>query len=96
MACQEILFLRELMQKLGYSQKAIVVFKDNQAAITLCNNPVFHRRTQHILVLRMERSTGYIVYVKSKGNVADMLTKPHPYVVFTCHQRKALNEDARI
>eukprot|EP00961_Rhodomonas_salina_P270681 3657369-Rhodomonas_salina.1 len=48
MACQEILFLRELMEKLGYGQKATVVFEDNQAAIVLCNNPVFHQRTRHI------------------------------------------------
>eukprot|EP00961_Rhodomonas_salina_P112718 1516324-Rhodomonas_salina.1 len=48
MACQEILFLRELLEKLGYAQCATVVYKDNQAAIALCNNPVFHRRTRHI------------------------------------------------
>mmetsp|Transcript_16839 Transcript_16839/g.40656 ORF Transcript_16839/g.40656 Transcript_16839/m.40656 type:complete len:252 (-) Transcript_16839:376-1131(-) len=102
MACQEILFLRELMEKLGYGQKATVVFEDNQAAIALCNNPVFHRRTRHIrrryhfVRQCVEDGEIYIAYVKSEDNVADMLTKPLPYVVFIRHRRKALNEDARI
>eukprot|EP00961_Rhodomonas_salina_P216131 2919788-Rhodomonas_salina.1 len=84
MACQEILLLCELMEKLGYCQKQTVVFKDNQAAIALCNNPC------------IEDGEIYIVYVKSEDNVAGMLTKPLPYVIFIHHQRKALNEDARI
>eukprot|EP00961_Rhodomonas_salina_P053495 717625-Rhodomonas_salina.3 len=57
MACQEILFLCELMQKLGYGQKATVVFEDNQAA---SNNPCYEDREI------------YIAYVKSEDNVADM------------------------
>eukprot|EP00961_Rhodomonas_salina_P232845 3146149-Rhodomonas_salina.1 len=102
MACQEILFLRELMEKLGYGQKVTVVFEDNQAAIALCNNPVFHQRTRHIrrryhfVRQCVEDREIYIAYVKSEDNVADMLTKPLPHVVFIRHRSKALNEDARI
>ena len=47
-ACQETLYLREVLETLGYGQTATAIFEDNQAAIAICNNPCHRTRTHHI------------------------------------------------
>ena len=42
LACQEILYLRQVLEALGYKQTATAIFEDNQAAIAICNNPCHH------------------------------------------------------
>ncbi|KAF2306341.1 hypothetical protein GH714_016833 [Hevea brasiliensis] len=58
------------------------VFVDNQAAIAISNNPVFHGKTKHfnikLFFLRDVQKEGSVVlkYCKTDDNVADIFTKP--------------------
>jgi hypothetical protein len=97
LAAQEIIFLRQLLENLGYDQKATVVYEDNQAAIAICNNPVFHRRTRHIRrryhYVRQCVKDGeiFLKYVQSCDNLADMLTKALPFERLVRHRARTLN-----
>ncbi|XP_037492165.1 uncharacterized protein LOC105643803 [Jatropha curcas] len=57
------------------------VFVDNQAAIAISNNPVFHGKTKHfnikLFFLRDVQKEGSVVlkYCKTDDNVADIFTK---------------------
>ena len=59
----------------------IKVYVDNKSAIILANNPVFHKRSNHIDIkyqwLREKVAEGVItlVYVKSEEQFADIFTK---------------------
>lgn len=98
LACQEILYLREVLEALGYKQTATAIFKDNQAAIAICNNPCHHTRTRHIQrqyhFIRQCIHNGhvYVVYVQSADNIADVLTKPTPEPLFKRQRGIVLNE----
>jgi hypothetical protein len=60
------------------------VHQDNNSAIALSRNPVFHARTKHIDLrhhfIRDLVASGIIVfsYIPTKDQQADMLTKPLP------------------
>ena len=60
---------------------SIVIKEDNQGAITLARNPVAHSRTKHIDIhfhfIRKAQEEGIvdIVYCRTSGMVADLLTK---------------------
>ncbi|CAG4933546.1 unnamed protein product [Colias eurytheme] len=45
---KEILWLQQLLSDLGESYDCITLNVDNQSAIRLINNPVYHKRTKHI------------------------------------------------
>ena len=48
-AAQEAVWLRALLDQLGFPQKQpTVIFEDNQSCIAMSGNPVFHKRTKHI------------------------------------------------
>ena len=57
---------------------------DNQAAISIANNPVFHGKTKHfklkLYFLRKVQKEGEIqlVYCKTESQNADILTKQFP------------------
>lgn len=60
------------------------ISSDNQPALKLCKNPVYHGRIKHLDVsqhfLRFEFDNGAVdlSYVPTKENIADMLTKALP------------------
>lgn len=57
------------------------IFVDNQAAIAISNNPVFHGKTKHFKIklyfLREVQQKGEvaIIYCKSEYQLADLFTK---------------------
>ncbi|XP_016511295.2 uncharacterized protein LOC107828489 [Nicotiana tabacum] len=79
----ELTWLTLLLADLGVvGVTPIFVFCDNQSALHIASNPVFHERTKHIEVdchfVREKLSEGLIVLfsVSSANQLADILTKP--------------------
>ena len=70
------------MDMIGVKVKPIKLFVDNQGAIKLAKNPIFHQRSKHIDIryhfIRGEIQNGDVnlIYVPSSENKADMFTKP--------------------
>jgi hypothetical protein len=78
----EILWLRKLLCELGFPPKgACRLICDNQASVSISNNPVQHDRTKHVEVDRhfikekFENQIISVPLVRSKDQLADILTK---------------------
>lgn len=60
------------------------IFVDNQAAIAISHNPVFHGKTKHfnikLLFVRevQKEESVTLAYYKSEDQLADLFTKPLP------------------
>ena len=85
-------FLEELGVKKGKNQP-ILLYADNQGAIDLTVNPLFHKRTKHIEIrwhwIRevVARKKIAIQYLPTKEMLADGLTKPLPTPGFQAFKR---------
>ncbi|CAH9120171.1 unnamed protein product [Cuscuta epithymum] len=91
----EILWLKHLLQELKYGNtKPAQLMCDNQAAMHIASNPVYHERTKHIEVdchfIREKITSGHIItkYVNTTGQLADILTKSlrGPRVEYICNK----------
>ncbi|GJU94763.1 hypothetical protein Tco_1319519 [Tanacetum coccineum] len=82
--CVEAIWLRGLLEELGVELNTVAVNCDNQGAIHLSRNHVFHERTKHINVryhfIRevLEAKTVKVMKVGTEHNAADALTKVVP------------------
>nr|GEW78285.1 retrotransposon protein, putative, Ty1-copia subclass [Tanacetum cinerariifolium] len=80
-AVKEAIWLRGLLEELGVELNRVTVNCDNQGAIHLSRNHVFHERTKHINVryhfIRevLEAKTVEVLKVDTEHNAADALTK---------------------
>ncbi|XP_057657359.1 uncharacterized protein LOC130894495 [Diorhabda carinulata] len=81
-ACKEAVYLRRLISEvLCDTPKAVKLFVDNQSAIKIAENPVFHNRTKHIDIrfhfIREVINDGKVKleYKPSNEMIADELTK---------------------
>ena len=68
--------------KIVQTSHSVLLNVDNQGAINLAKNPMYHKRSKHIDVkyhfIRSEIRTGRIEleYIPTSDNVADIFTKP--------------------
>jgi hypothetical protein len=81
----ELIWLRNLLGELGFAQsKPMNLYCDNEAAIHIANNPVFHERTKHIEVdchftrEKLEDGTISTSFVRTGSQLADVFTKALP------------------
>ena len=82
-AVNQALWLRKILIDLNLEQKeSTEILVDNQAAIAISYNPVFHGKTKHfnikLFFLREVQKDGAIVlvYCKTEDQAADIFTKP--------------------
>lgn len=82
MATKEAIWLRRLLQSIGYTQAdPTPLFGDNQSAIRLVKNPEYHKRTKHIDIQyhfmreKYEHREIDISYVSTDQQLADIMTK---------------------
>lgn len=97
-ACQitkEIVWMKRLMKELLNADVQTTLLIDNQSAISLIKNPVFHKRVKHIDIRfhyireRYAQKDFTLEYIASKEQHADILTKPLPRQLHMYH-REAL------
>ena len=82
--CQGEWLSNLLADLLGESKKKFKLYVDNQSAIQLCKNPVFHDRSKHIetryhFIRECVQSVKITVdYVHTGEQLADIMTKALP------------------
>ena len=88
-AAKEAVYIKSLLKELGlYKQNKLPLYTDNNRALLLANNPIFHERTKHIAVkyyyIRDLINKGIInlIYISSKEQKADGFTKALDKVKF--------------
>lgn len=83
-ATKETIYLRNLLQHIkaySLSQNATEIYCDNQSAIELCKNSVYHARSKHIDIKyhfsreAQERGDIVVKYISTNVMPADILTK---------------------
>jgi hypothetical protein len=83
-ACNEAIYLRNLLKELSNELQPVKLFCDNQGALFLASNNAFQARTKHIDIachhIREHVGKGSIVlaHVCSEKMLADIFTKPLP------------------
>lgn len=81
-AVKETIFIRKLLNEIGYNIETPLVYCDNLAAIEIAKNPKDNQRAKHIdLKFHFVRNAIKnneidLNYIKSKDNKADIFTKP--------------------
>jgi hypothetical protein len=81
-ATKEAVYIKQLLKELNeFKQEIFPLYTDNNGALLLAKNPIFHERTKHIAVkyhyIRDLISQGIIdlIYVPSRDNKSDGFTK---------------------
>ena len=89
-------FERHFLKEIGYEQGgSSLIFSDNQSAISLAKNPMFHQRTKHVEIhayfIKEKVLDGiiHLEYCPSTLNSTDLFTKTLPEAQF-CKLRDAI------
>ena len=83
-AVKEAMWLKGMLLELGIKQESLVVYCDNQSAVHLSKNQVFHERSKHIDIKLyfvrdvIESRTVLVEKIDTEHNPADMFTKILP------------------
>ena len=92
-ATKEIIWIRNLIREIGLSiVQPTKLLCDSKSAIMLAHNPVFHKRTKHIMVKfqflieTLKADEAILEHVKSALNLADGLTKALGITHFRTHR----------
>jgi hypothetical protein len=82
-AVQEAIFLRRLLDDLGFPQRSpTVIYEDNQGCLYLSENSGVQQRTKHIDIRyhfireHVESEEIKLEYIRTDEQLADLLTKP--------------------
>ena len=96
--CKEVMFWRDLLDELGYTQtQPTQIFEDNKACIAYSKNNTCHSRTKHIdnraYILRDHVRAGLVVllHVDTNDQLADMMTKAQLKHTFIEHTDRIFN-----
>ena len=91
----KILWIRALLSDLYFSSDPItILWCDNLGATYLSVNPIFHARTKHAEVDyhfvrdRVAKKKIAVLFISSRDQLADVLTKPLPHASFTYFRSK--------
>ena len=94
---KNVTWTRGLLMELGKEQKdPTIIHCDNESAIRLVHNPVFHQRTKHLrlklgfIIDQIEQNISRVLHIKSGDNKSDIFTKSQDYQRFI-KNRKDLN-----
>ena len=92
-ACKEGLWLRHLLRELKLIPSTFIpLHLDNAGAKALAKNPKHHSRTKHIDVFFhficncVKKARIQVFQVSTKDILADMLTKPLPWILLQSHR----------
>jgi hypothetical protein len=91
--CKNLIWTRGLLNELGYKlEYPTILYSDNESAIKLVYNPVFHKRTKHLRLKlglindAIEQEIGRVIYIKTLDNNADIMTKPQDLKRFSSNR----------
>ena len=81
-ACQVVWMMRVLKDLLQNHQEPTTIFCDNNSAISLSNNHLFHKRTKpidikfHLIRELVNNKKNCLEFCRSEDQLADIFTKP--------------------
>jgi hypothetical protein len=98
MAIRSIIYLRNLLQELGFKQiNPTKLYVDNKSAIQICNTLKADSKVKHINIrihyIREQINAGNIelIFIPTTHNVADVLTKPLPKAAYVAYRNRLLH-----
>ncbi len=94
---QELKWIKQLIKEITGIEPKVNLWCDNQAAILISSNDVYHNRTKHIDIRHhfirdaIQNKELEINYINTKQQIADILTKSLPRPTFQYLRNKLLN-----
>ncbi|GJW49122.1 retrovirus-related pol polyprotein from transposon TNT 1-94 [Tanacetum coccineum] len=87
--CAQILWMQHHLQDFDLNYSKTPIYCDNQSAIAITHNPVFHSRTKHIEVRHhfirdiVEKGKVDLIFIETEDQLVNIFTKPIEGTRFT-------------